>query len=147
MYGMYASSEQLQLHRLSIRNSLPTSSALARIKSQKPLSSKMVYADYVIDNSVTLTDLKEQVIRTVRKLKSQSGGWGWWMSWVFPPWGLFFGMATVVWRLTWKGVGREKKRRVTSSKKRDEIAEGRVNAREEVELRQLRRPEVFEPDE
>jgi len=53
--------EETQIARLANRDGLSREEALTRIKSQMPLSEKMKYATYVIDNSGTLEETREQV--------------------------------------------------------------------------------------
>lgn len=103
------SSEQLQLKRLESRNDLSPTAALARLRSQSPLSSKLIFADQILDNSGPPPSLPPQVSRLVSKLRNRVS-WDWWISWLFPPWGIIKGLAVVGWRLKVKGVGREKKR-------------------------------------
>ncbi|KAL8280175.1 hypothetical protein RQP46_007505 [Phenoliferia psychrophenolica] len=85
-------SETLQLQRLMSRNSFSQSDATSRIRSQAPLSSKLVYADYVLDNSGPLPDLTAQVDRVVAKLVAKAG-WSWVLDWIIPPYGLARGVA------------------------------------------------------
>lgn len=102
------SSEALQLQRLRSRNSLSEADATARIRSQAPLGSKLVYADYVIDNSGPLPDLTEQVEHVVAKLNDRAG-WSWVLDWWIPPYGLLRAALLVAWRLWYKGVGKERR--------------------------------------
>lgn len=104
----HCSSEALQLQRLCSRNTFTPEEASSRIRSQAPLASKLVYADYVIDNSGPLPDLTAQVDRVIQKL-SERAGWSWVIDWLVPPWGLFRGAALVAWRLWVKGVGKERR--------------------------------------
>lgn len=53
--------EETQIRRLIERNALSREEALSRIKSQMPLSEKVKYATYVIDNSGTLDEMRKQV--------------------------------------------------------------------------------------
>lgn len=118
------SSETLQLQRLRSRNSLTLAEAQARIGAQNPLSSKLVYADYVIDNSGPLQDLTSQVSRVVTKLHERVG-WSWIVSWLLPPWGLMRGALLVGWRLWIKRVGKDKERRKTRGERKGEEIEMR----------------------
>ena len=102
------SSQTLQLQRLRHRNSLSLPAAQARLSAQLPLSSKLPYADYVIDNSGPLPDLTIQVQRTLSKIQARVG-WSWFISWLCPPFGLAKGVVCIVWRRYGKGVGRNKK--------------------------------------
>ncbi|MBF2064217.1 MAG: dephospho-CoA kinase [Calothrix sp. C42_A2020_038] len=54
-------SESQQLERLMQRNKLTLEQAQARIKSQMPLAEKIVRADVVLDNSLSLETLLKQV--------------------------------------------------------------------------------------
>lgn len=60
--------ELVQLERLQKRNNLSKEDALARIKSQLPLTEKAKMADFVIDNNGSIDETKEQVIKLVSKL-------------------------------------------------------------------------------
>lgn len=107
------SSEQIQLQRLIARAGPDSSEqdARARIASQAPLSSKLPYADYVIDNSGDISELDKQVHNTVRKLKQQVWLPTWLACWLVPPFGLIKGLLTIVWRLYVKKVGQAKARK------------------------------------
>lgn len=76
------------------------SAALARIKTQLPLSDKASRADYVIDNSGELLETERQVRELVSKLMP---GWGrWFIEWAgLPVIGAVLG-GMLVW---WRGVG------------------------------------------
>ena len=56
-----------QLQRLQARNSLSETEAIARIKSQLPLSEKVKMADVVLDNSFDLATLQTQVDRALQR--------------------------------------------------------------------------------
>jgi len=60
--------ELVQLERLQKRNNLSKEDALARIKSQLPLTEKVKMADFVINNNGSIAETKEQVIKLVSKL-------------------------------------------------------------------------------
>lgn len=60
--------ELVQLERLQKRNNLSKEEALARIKSQLPLTEKAKMADFIIDNNGSIDETKEQVIKLVSKL-------------------------------------------------------------------------------
>lgn len=60
--------ELVQLERLQKRNNLSKEAALARIKSQLPLTEKAKMADFIIDNNGSIDETKEQVIKLVSKL-------------------------------------------------------------------------------
>ncbi|ORY88391.1 dephospho-CoA kinase-domain-containing protein [Leucosporidium creatinivorum] len=115
-------SETLQLQRLQTRNSLSVADARARLSSQAPLSSKLVYADYVIDNSGPKGDLDAQVVQVVTKLHAKAG-WSWLVSWLLPPVGLLRGVLRVGWRLWVQGVGKERRTKhgTRGEKKGEEI--------------------------
>jgi len=53
--------EQTQLRRLMHRDRIPAEEAWSRIRSQMPLSEKIKYADYVIDNRGSLEETRRQV--------------------------------------------------------------------------------------
>ncbi|KAI5476402.1 dephospho-CoA kinase [Pseudohyphozyma bogoriensis] len=101
-------SEQLQLQRLRTRNSLTLADAQSRINSQALLSSKLPYADHVIDNSGPQSELNIQVQQVVAKLRRRAG-WSWKLSWWIPPVGIVRGLLVVASRLWYKGVGKDKK--------------------------------------
>nr|XP_018904853.1 PREDICTED: dephospho-CoA kinase domain-containing protein [Bemisia tabaci] len=67
--------EDLQLQRLIERNSMPESRAKQRIKAQMPLEEKCNRANFVIENSGSLTDTKDQVGRIVATLKASRFHW------------------------------------------------------------------------
>lgn len=100
---MKCSSEALQLQRLQSRNSLSADEARSRLAAQAPLSSKLVYADYVIDNSGPIIELEHQVERVVGKLNAKAG-WDWRLSWFLPPVGIIRGALRIAYRLWFKGV-------------------------------------------
>lgn len=64
MYSFYYhfSSDNLQLERLMQRNELTSEAARVRIDSQMSLSEKRSKADYIIENSGTTDETKEQVL-------------------------------------------------------------------------------------
>ncbi len=53
--------EETQISRLINRDGLSREEAVARIKSQMPLSEKLKYATYVVDNSGTLEETRKQI--------------------------------------------------------------------------------------
>jgi len=55
------SEEDLQLQRLMERNSMPETNAKKRISSQMSLERKCEQAHFVIENSGTIQDTREQV--------------------------------------------------------------------------------------
>ncbi|GAA96405.1 uncharacterized protein L969DRAFT_554214 [Mixia osmundae IAM 14324] len=115
-------SDQLQVKRLQQRNDFSPESARSRIASQRPLSSKLVYADDVIDNSGTLSDLEYQVNALVVKLKSARGSiLNYGLSWLIPPLGLLRGLLCIAIRLGWKKIGQERKRSMPRQAARQRI--------------------------
>ena len=52
------------------RNSLSEEDALARMRSQKPLSEKCELCDFVIDNNGDISTTKEHVVQIFKKLSS-----------------------------------------------------------------------------
>ena len=71
---VYATEEQ-QLKRLMERDGFSHDHALARIRSQMPLSEKCRYADYVIDNTRSREDTQQQA-RNIFAECTVSGGPG-----------------------------------------------------------------------
>ncbi|KAK6634897.1 hypothetical protein RUM44_000144 [Polyplax serrata] len=61
--------ENLQIERLLSRNNLTMKAAKLRLSSQIPLDEKCQKADYVIDNSCTLDETREQVNKIIEDLK------------------------------------------------------------------------------
>jgi len=105
-------SEQIQLQRL-ISRAGPLSSpedARARIASQAPLSSKLIYADHIIDNSGDLAELDRQVEDVVNKLNRSVSWYTWLACWLLPPFGLFKVLLTILYRLYYKRIGQKKTR-------------------------------------
>lgn len=64
------SDEESQMERLTRRNGYSREEALSRIKAQMPLSDKMNHADYVIENSATLENLRVQVESLWERIKA-----------------------------------------------------------------------------
>jgi dephospho-CoA kinase len=60
--------EETQIKRLMERNNFTKEDAIARIKSQIPVSEKVKLADYVIDNNGTIENTKEQVKALITKI-------------------------------------------------------------------------------
>jgi dephospho-CoA kinase len=60
--------EQTQLRRLMLRDGISAEEAWARIRSQMPLSEKVKYADYIIDNRGSLEETRRQVEEVYKKL-------------------------------------------------------------------------------
>ncbi|WP_439442569.1 dephospho-CoA kinase [Listeria aquatica] len=61
--------EEVELTRLMARNELSREEALARIATQMPIRDKAKLADFVIDNSGTLKETREQVNELLHQLK------------------------------------------------------------------------------
>lgn len=101
---------------MASRNNFTQAEAHARLRSQAPLSSKLLYADHVIDNSGSLVELEHQVQSVAARLR-RDAGWTWMLSWLIPPWGLLRGIFTCFWRIYVRKVGQEKasKRKKTTS--------------------------------
>ncbi len=68
---VYADPEQ-QIERLTTRDKFTNEQALARIRSQMPLSEKRAFADYVIDNSLSREHTKRQTREVFMKLKQEA---------------------------------------------------------------------------
>ena len=64
--------EQTQVDRLKARNHLSTEEAHKRIAAQMPLSEKVKVADYVIDGTLPLEQLRKEVQRIYDELKRQA---------------------------------------------------------------------------
>jgi dephospho-CoA kinase len=72
--------------------------ALSRINSQMPISSKVGYADIVIDNSGTRFELEANVQTLIHRL-DVTAGWSWRISWLLPPFGLLSAATVILWRI------------------------------------------------
>jgi len=96
-------SPELQLQRLMARDNSTRADAASRLNSQLSVTSKVAYADLVIDNSGSLTDLDGEVISCVGKLE-RTVGWGWMVSWLLPP----VGLLSAVWCLSWRAFKRRR---------------------------------------
>lgn len=57
-----------QIARLNKRNGYSTEEAIKRIKSQWPLTQKLLKSDFIIDNSGTIEQTKNQVSECLKKL-------------------------------------------------------------------------------
>ena len=64
--------ESLQLTRLMQRNNLTEKEAHARISAQMPLVEKEKLADFVIDNSGTISSTQKQVEKVIQKIDRKS---------------------------------------------------------------------------
>jgi dephospho-CoA kinase len=61
--------EETQARRLMARDLIGKGDAYSRIEAQMPLSKKIEYADYVIDNNGSPEKTKESVERVFRELQ------------------------------------------------------------------------------
>ncbi|KIO07319.1 hypothetical protein M404DRAFT_136875, partial [Pisolithus tinctorius Marx 270] len=87
-------SPETQLQRLMARDKSTYPEASARLTSQQPISSKIAYADIVIDNSGSCAELEEQVRLFLKRLE-RTVGRTWVVSWLLPP----FGLLSAAWTL------------------------------------------------
>ena len=76
------------------RDSSSKEDALARLGSQLPISEKVIYADIVIDNSGTISELGNHVEGLIKRLEMEAG-WTWRLSWLLPPLGLLTAALTL----------------------------------------------------
>ncbi|KAI9574153.1 P-loop containing nucleoside triphosphate hydrolase protein [Boletus coccyginus] len=90
-------SPELQLQRLMARDKSTRADASSRLNSQISITSKVAHADFVIDNSGSLTDLDGEVISCVGKLE-RAVGRGWMVNWLLPPVGLLSALWCLLWR-------------------------------------------------
>ncbi|KAK7788302.1 hypothetical protein R5R35_010796 [Gryllus longicercus] len=67
--------EDLQLQRLMDRNSVSESRAKQRINAQMPLESKCEKAHFVVENSGTVEDTRQQVIKIISILRGYRAHW------------------------------------------------------------------------
>lgn len=101
----FLSSAELQLQRLMARDKSSQAEASSRLSSQLPISQKVTFADAIIDNSGSLSDLEGQVNAFVQKvIREVEGTWGvWWrLCWVLPFVGVFSALWLVGWRTIWR---------------------------------------------
>jgi dephospho-CoA kinase len=63
-------SPQIQRERLRTRSSLSEDQIEARIRSQMPLEEKVKYADFVVDNSGSIAETREQVRQIFAQLRA-----------------------------------------------------------------------------
>ena len=61
--------EDIQIERIKKRDNCSTEEALSRIKSQMTQENKVKYADYIIDNSGTLDELKKKAFIFLNYIK------------------------------------------------------------------------------
>lgn len=101
--SVLASSPDLQLQRLMGRDKSTRADASSRLNSQLSITSKVAYADLVIDNSGSLTDLDGEMMSCLGKLE-RAAGWGWMVSWLLPP----VGLLSAVWCLSWRAFKRRR---------------------------------------
>lgn len=88
-------SQEIQLRRLMERDRSSHEAASSRFNAQMPIADKLVYADFVVDNSGTRQELEVQVDSLLRKF-DRDAGWSWRLSWLFPPWGLVSAIGTLL---------------------------------------------------
>jgi len=120
-------SKELQLRRLIERDHMSEEDARSRLSAQLPLSEKLDYADYVLDNSGTIPELQRQVTSLVRTLDNQSSYITYKLSWFFPPYGLLSAALTLWWRAM-KRRSKSQRRRRGPKKSEIEIVEMKVRA-------------------
>lgn len=73
-FWSYSDPEQ-QLERLMKRNAMSEKLAKKRIEAQMPLEEKCALAHFVIDNSGSIENTREQALRLVNLLKSSWHHW------------------------------------------------------------------------
>lgn len=93
------SSADIQLVRLMSRDGSSREEASARLNSQMAISSKIEYAQLVIDNSGTRAELASQVDGFVHKVEQSVSTPRWLLCWLIPPLGLLCAGWTVLGRL------------------------------------------------
>ncbi|KAH8813606.1 CoaE-domain-containing protein [Flagelloscypha sp. PMI_526] len=89
----------IQLARLQTRDSSTEEAASARINSQMSIEDKAAVADYVVDNSGSMSELEQKVDHLVSSLR-RDAGWTWRLSWILPPYGLLSALLVLVSRYT-----------------------------------------------
>lgn len=62
--------KQEEIKRLRKRNRLNQKEAEERLKSQMPLCEKEARADYIVDNTATISKLEEKLITVLREIKA-----------------------------------------------------------------------------
>lgn len=107
--GSPDSSRESQLTRLVKRDGLSEEAANDRLNSQMSTSEKITYADYVLDNSGSMEELRHHVDSLVSTLRSRAG-WTWMLAWCVPPVAIGFG----AWRLLHRTVSRALEKRAKS---------------------------------
>jgi len=88
----------LQLQRLMQRDGSSEEDALSRLNSQIPTSSKVRFADVVIDNSGSRSELEVHVQTLIHRL-DVNAGWSWRISWLVPPFALLSAVAVILRRM------------------------------------------------
>ncbi|CAG2053213.1 unnamed protein product [Timema podura] len=73
--GSMLDEEDLQLQRLMDRNSMSESRAKQRISAQMPLDSKCEKGHFVVENSGTVDDTRQQVLKIISVLQSYNTHW------------------------------------------------------------------------
>ena len=63
--------ENIQLERLMTRDNIARADAMAKIRSQIPVEEKKRHATIIIDNSYTIKETNEQVIKVFNQLKNK----------------------------------------------------------------------------
>ena len=63
--------ENIQIERIIARDNCSIEEALGRIKSQMSQENKVKYADYVIDNSATLSELRKKAFIFMNYIKEK----------------------------------------------------------------------------
>ncbi len=63
--------EKVQLERLMARDNINSAEAMARIRSQMPVEEKKRHATIIIDNSFSIRETREQVIKIFNQLKNR----------------------------------------------------------------------------
>ena len=62
--------EDIVLKRLELRDGLSPQKSRLRIQAQAPISEKIKYADFVVENNATMEELKEKVLKLYGELKA-----------------------------------------------------------------------------
>lgn len=75
VYLFKNSEEDLQLQRLMERSRISESKAKIKIASQMSLESKCEKADFVVENSSSSKDTRDQVIRIIENLRASKHHW------------------------------------------------------------------------
>jgi dephospho-CoA kinase len=107
---MVRSSAEIQLQRLMKRDNSTHEAASSRLNSQLPISDKVSYADYILDNSGSLQDLREQFEGLLLKLNNEAG-WSWRLSWFCPPFAVLSAASILAWKLVKRQQRNSRKRR------------------------------------